>query len=163
MEEHTNALNSTVSTLPERQFDFWLGEWNLTWADGGEGTNTIQAILDGKVILESFDASPSGTFKGMSVSVYNSALARWQQTWVDNMGNYLDFVGGYADGKMTLERVVRQADTTVIQRMVFYNISATDLDWNWERSVDQGATWELLWQIHYVRCPVIPQMSCSKG
>jgi len=25
-----------------------------------------------------------------------------------------------------------------LQRMVFYNIGADELDWNWERSVDSG-------------------------
>src|SRR5690349_16260815 len=85
------------------QSDFWLGEWVLTWQDGGQGTNRISAILDGKVIFESFDASPSDTFKGLSFSVYNPALDRWQQTWVDNRSMYLDFVGAFRDGKMILE------------------------------------------------------------
>lgn len=148
MEKHTQQ---TVGALaPERQFDFWLGEWNLTW-DGGRGSNSIQAILDGKVILESFDAGSPETFKGMSVSVYNSTLGKWQQTWVDNTGNYLDFVGGVSDGKMILERTVRQEEEIVMQRMVFYRINQMQLDWNWERSVDQGANWELLWHIHYQR------------
>src|SRR5690348_4622857 len=88
------------------QFDFWLGEWDLTWQDGGQATNTISTILDGKVIFESFDASPSDSFKGLSFSVYNPTLDRWQQTWVDNRGAYLDFTGAFRDGKMILERTV---------------------------------------------------------
>jgi hypothetical protein len=159
MEEQTFSLETvavpqkhSVHLLqPEEQFDFWLGEWDLTWAEGGKGTNTIERILDGKVIQESFDSAPSAQFKGMSFSVYNPALAKWQQTWVDNAGNYLDFIGGYVDGSMILAREVAQADKTVVQRMVFYNIAETSLDWNWERSLDQGATWEILWQIHYQR------------
>jgi hypothetical protein len=160
MTEGEYALNADT-TLPEasathhssasRQFNFWLGEWDLTWQDGGRGTNSIRAILDGNVIFESFDASPTDTFKGMSFSVFNLALGKWQQTWVDNRGNYLDFVGTYLDGKMTLERVVTLAEKTIKQRMVFYNITDTSLDWIWERSEGQGAAWEPLWQIHYQR------------
>jgi hypothetical protein len=35
------------------------------------------------------------------------------------------------------------------QRMVWYNIEADQIDWNWERSNDGGTTWRVLWQIHY--------------
>ncbi len=24
-----------------RQFDFWLGEWDATWGDGDQGTNSV--------------------------------------------------------------------------------------------------------------------------
>jgi hypothetical protein len=35
--------------------------------------------------------------------------------------------------------------------MVWYNIASDQLDWNWERSEDEGTTWTILWQIHYQR------------
>jgi hypothetical protein len=142
-------MNAT--DLPERQFDFWCGTWDLTWADGGRGTNRVEAIFDGKVILENFAAEPAGSFDGMSVSVYNAAQGKWQQTWVDNQGGYLDFVGEYHDGRMILAREVTPGEPAVQQRMVFYNIDEHELDWNWERSTDVGRTWELQWHIHYQR------------
>ncbi len=37
------------------------------------------------------------------------------------------------------------------QRMVWYNIEASQFNWNWERSDDQGATWRVVWQIRYTR------------
>ena len=36
-------------------------------------------------------------------------------------------------------------------RMVFYNISADNLDWKWQRSEDNGQTWRTLWEIAYTR------------
>ncbi|HLJ36688.1 MAG TPA: hypothetical protein VKU38_23730 [Ktedonobacteraceae bacterium] len=139
-------------TVPEAtQFDFWLGEWDLTWSNGGHGTNSIQAILDGKVILETFNADPADAFQGMSFSVYNPLLGKWQQTWVDNQGTYLDLVGGYQEGKMILERTDNGGEKSILQRMIFSNITDTHLDWSWERSQDYGTTWESLWQIHYQR------------
>jgi hypothetical protein len=43
------------------QFDFWIGEWNVT-ADGKPaGTNSIQPILDGCVLQETW----SGAFDGL--------------------------------------------------------------------------------------------------
>lgn len=134
-----------------RQFDFWLGEWDLSWAEGGKGRNSIQAILGGCVILESFEAQQPPAFQGMSVSIYNDALGKWQQTWVDNNGLYLDLIGTYQDGKMILSRTTTKDGQSFQQRMVFYNISENELDWNWEHSDDQGQTWQCLWHIHYQR------------
>jgi hypothetical protein len=35
--------------------------------------------------------------------------------------------------------------------MVWYDIQENKLEWNWERSDDNGQTWRVLWQIHYTR------------
>jgi hypothetical protein len=68
-------------TPPERQFDFWLGDWQLAWGEGQQGTNRIDKILDGKVIREQFDGNPAMPFQGLSLSVYNPGLEEWRQTW----------------------------------------------------------------------------------
>ncbi|MGH2592089.1 MAG: hypothetical protein ACRDGG_01105 [Anaerolineae bacterium] len=146
------ASASSLSSPPEaRQFDFWIGEWNLTWAEGGRGANSIRAILNRRVTLENFDGSPSTPLQGMSVSTYNPRLGKWQQTWVDNQGSYLDFVGEFKDGKMALQREAVIDGEEIVQRMVWYNITRDELEWNWERSDDRGRTWKVLWHIHYRR------------
>jgi len=145
----------TLCTSVEcRQFDFWVGDWSLKWtnAEGKElaGNNRIQSILNGCVIEENFE-DPVGKFQGKSVSVFNKGTQQWQQTWVDNNGSYLDFVGEFKDGKMVLARKATREGKEFLQRMVWYNIAADTLDWNWERSDDNGNTWKLLWKIHYKR------------
>lgn len=133
------------------QFDFWVGEWDLTWGEDGRGENVITRHYDGCVIEEDFTVLPDGAFRGMSVSTYNPEMGKWQQTWVDNAGNYLDFVGGLKGGKMILSRVTTEDGKEVHYRMVFYNIAKDSLDWDWQKSEDQGETWSTLWQIHYTR------------
>ena len=133
------------------QFDFWLGEWALTWTDGGRGSNRIEKIMDGCVIQENFDGTPSTPLRGMSVSTYLTASGDWKQTWVDNQGGYLDFSGGFADGKMILERDAVIEGRPVKQRMVWYNIQPDALEWDWQRSDDGGQTWKTLWHIDYKR------------
>ena len=146
------TTNEASCAQPEaRQFDFWLGEWDLTWGDGGRGTNRITKILDGCVIQEEFDGTPAISLKGLSVSTFNAALGKWQQTWVDNSGGYLDLVGEFVEGKMILSRDAIVQEKPVKQRMVFYNITANELDWRWERSDDKGQNWQVVWQIHYLR------------
>ena len=137
-----------MSESPETQFDFWLGDWDVRWGEDGIGTNRIERILDGKVIQENF-AAPD--LIGMSVSVYDAERKLWCQTWVDNNGSYLDFTGGFTGGKMILSRNAIVRGETCKQRMVWFEIRADKLEWNWERSDDGGQTWRVLWNIHYTR------------
>ena len=104
--------------------------------------------MDDKIIQENFSAPE---LKGMSVSVYDPERKLWCQTWVDNSGSYLDFTGGFNDGKMILSRDAIVRDEACKQRMVWYNIEADQFDWNWERSDDGGDTWRVQWQIKYKR------------
>jgi hypothetical protein len=134
-----------------RQFDFWLGEWDLSWGDDGRATNSIYLDFDGRVIVESFDGRPSLTLQGMSVSTYDLDAGCWRQTWVDNHGNYYSFRGGLTDGEMDLrtEKVVE--GMPMILRMRWYGIREDGLQWAWERSEDGGQSWETTWAIEYTR------------
>lgn len=147
-----NRSASKACSAPEfRQFDFWIGEWDLNWGDSGKGTNIITAELDGCVVEENFSAMPIGTFNGRSVSSYDNAKNRWQQTWVDNNGGYLDFVGGWTGDRMILWREAVTDSGTFLQRMVWFDIGKNSLEWKWEKSIDGGSNWQTLWQIHYKR------------
>lgn len=148
----------TERAAEEKQFDFWIGDWDLTTkmatTTGNKeiqtfhAKNSIRFIMDGKVIQENFDGSNlPGKLKGMSVSVYNKNLRKWEQTWVDNQGSYIDVAGEFKDGKMTLSRHVKRNGKNYIARMIFENIKPDSFDWNWERSSDEGRTWQLIWRI----------------
>ena len=151
---HSSAASAQPTPDGPRQFDFWLGEWDVTW-EGGAGTNSIARILDNQVIQERFTAFASGPddqpLHGMSLSVYVPALENWRQTWVDNTGAYMDFTGGFGDGRMTLSTGQTVDGKPITQRMTFFDISEAALDWDWERSADGGESWTRLWRIHYRR------------
>jgi len=137
-----------MDSNPENQFDFWLGEWNVTWGEAGKGTNHIERILDGRIVQENFSAPD---LHGMSFSAYDLERGMWCQTWVDNNGTYLDFTGKFEDGRMILSRDALVKGQACKQRMVWYDIEENKLEWNWERSDDNGKSWQVLWQIHYTR------------
>jgi len=44
-----------------------------------------------------------------------------------------------------------RGDKTVINRMIFRNITSDSLDWDWQTSDDNGKTWKDLWNIHYAK------------
>jgi len=117
----------------------------------GHGTNSIRRVMDGCVVEENFSGGDSMPLRGMSLSTFDARAQKWKQTWVDNEGGYLDFVGEFRDGHMILAREAAKDRRQVLQRMVFKNISAKDLDWSWERSLDGGKTWQVVWPIHYKR------------
>ena len=155
---NTPAARPDPCAAPEqKQFDFWLGEWDLTWpgpkkGDVGHGTNSIRRVMGGCVVEENFSGGDSMHLRGMSVSVYVPQASRWKQTWVDNEGGYLDFVGEFRDGQMVLSREATRPDgTKILQRMVFKNITPAEFDWSWEASRDGGKTWVVNWPIHYRR------------
>jgi len=141
----------------QKQLNFWVGEWELTWPGDkagqiDHGTNSIKRILDGCVVQESFSGQDAMHLRGTSVSIFDANAGKWKQTWVDNEGGYLDFVGSFKDGQMILQReAIRKDGTRILQRMVWKNITANELDWSWEASHDGGKTWQVQWPIHYRR------------
>ena len=145
----------TAQLDPARQFDFWLGDWDCRWSDGngseGTATNTVYLDLDGQVIVESFDARPSSDYQGMSFSMYDPALAKWRQTWVDSTGRYLDFAGGYDDCVMDLRHRGELDGSPADFRALWHSIERDRLEWAWQCSLDGGATWTTLWAMEYAR------------
>lgn len=153
-----HAQSDLDALEPESYFDFWLGTWDLTWQDSdgstAHGTNRIERVLDGKVIKESFEAHSGAYagFKGRSFSVHDARKGTWKQTWVDNQGGYLDFVGEIDGNKRIFRRTgINPRGEKVLQRMVFYDITDDSLTWDWEISEDDGKTWQLRWRIFYER------------
>jgi hypothetical protein len=139
---------------PARQLDFWIGKWKCegdSYSPDGKATKTtarneITLEMNDHVIHEHF--SMDG-LNGGSLSVYNPNKKIWQQTWVDDSGGYLALSGGFADGKMTL--AMEPDAKGNIRRMVFSNIAKDSFDWDWMLSKDKGATWNVMWHLHYTR------------
>jgi hypothetical protein len=146
------ADRSTADALGDDALDFWLGTWAVSWAGGGHGTNSIRRMLDDRVIEESFDGSDeSSSLKGRSLSVRDAADGRWRQTWVDSTGAYLDFLGVEVDHRISFQREAKAGAGTVLQRMVWLDVTADAFRWQWQRSADGGSSWDVVWEIDYRR------------
>lgn len=145
-----------LDTAPERQLDFWIGEWKLDGksydaqgkATKTSSTNSIKSAFDGHVIQENF--SQDG-YKGMSVSVFDPRSKLWKQTWVDNQGSYIALEGKFENNAMTLFTKAGPKKPGAYNRMLFNNIKADSFDWHWDATSDDGKTWKPVWEIHYTR------------
>ena len=153
---HFNAKSQTVSAAPcsrpeFSQFNFWVGNWELTWNDTSRGNNNITVEMGNCLIHEHFSDTVNQYF-GQSWSMYDTTSKKWKQTWVDNSGEYLDFQGGFENGTMILQRSdINKKGQPVLQRMIFFNIAKNTFDWDWESSTDGGVSWKSQWKIHYRR------------
>ena len=89
-----------------RQFDFWLGDWEVRTPDGKlAGTNRIGREYDGCVLHDRY--TTGGSYSGESLNVYDAPRKAWHQTWVDTSGTLLLLEGGLRDGRMVLEGGLR--------------------------------------------------------
>jgi hypothetical protein len=85
-----------------RQFDFWLGAWQVRTPDGKlAGTNHIEREYDGCVVHERYTGAK--TYRGESLNIFDPRRKVWHQTWVDNQGLLLLLEGGWHGTSMVLE------------------------------------------------------------
>ncbi|HET9481013.1 MAG TPA: tetratricopeptide repeat protein [Candidatus Polarisedimenticolia bacterium] len=135
-----------------RQFDFWIGEWEVRNPAGQlAGDSSIQLILGDCVILENWTGR--GGMSGKSINVYNGTLGYWQQTWVNDKGNVTEFRDGkYEEGRMQFLADVREADGSQgRRRLTFFNLGPDRVRQFSEQSRDGGRTWAVEYDLTYVR------------
>jgi hypothetical protein len=148
------TTNPCSSNRVYRQFDFWLGEWEVFGKNGQKaGESKIDLILDSCIILENW-TSAKGGYAGKSFNTYNAASHQWQQTWVDNRGGTTEYLRGTAD----TNRITFYADTvhaatgkSFQRRLTFYKINTNTVRQHGERSVDSGTTWTTEYDLEYRR------------
>lgn len=129
-------------TAPEHeQFDFWLGEWEVTNLAGEVvGTNTITSGVAGCAIHERWQGARGGT--GVSLNAYDPRTESWHQTWVGSGGLVLRLEGGLDDGSMVLEGELPEGDGTVRHRITWTPQGDGTVRQVWDTSTDGGRAWE---------------------
>src|SRR5215831_20805955 len=112
-----------------RQFDFWIGEWEVYAKNGKKaGDSKIDLILDSCIILENWKSanmSQGVYYAGKSFNTYNSTTKQWQQTWVDNVGGTTEFLEGHFENNKMIFRTKPfqfNKDTLAVRRLTFYNL-----------------------------------------
>lgn len=168
-----DVAQSTACLEPQaRQFDFWIGDWDISaksrppgggaWAANTAWVRTqVRAVLGGCALIEESidDVVGDTVVVGMSLTSYNRHLRTYQQLWVDSKGFSWEYLGGREgeDRVLYLEstasngaRIVPFQPTTQI-RMVFSEITETRFVWRYEYSTDAGRTWTRTSEAEYRR------------
>jgi hypothetical protein len=154
-----NANAQEASTLKAceskeyRQFDFWLGQWDVYLPDGKTaGASVIQSFADGCALLENWTGT--GGFTGKSINIYDITDKKWHQTWVDNSGSRLSLVGGFADGNMRLAADSPNPDKAgaILKQQITWHLNTDgSVRQLWETSEDGGKSWTVAFDGKYVR------------
>ena len=126
-----------------RQFDFWVGAWDVIGANGKfAGTNRIELVDGGCALFESW-SSGGGGYTGRSLNSVGGD-DRWRQTWVDSGGLRLELVGGLVDGKMVLEGETPPSAPSgppAKNRITWSPETEGRVRQHWETSADGGKTY----------------------
>jgi hypothetical protein len=144
-----SAAPKACAAPEHRQFDFWIGEWEVTTPNGAPaGRNRIESILDGCALRESWTGAKGGS--GNSYNAYDRQSGRWHQTWVDNGGLVLRLDGALVEGKMVLSGESRDSSgARVLNRITWQQTAPGAVRQLWETSRDGGRTWSVAFDGRY--------------
>ena len=140
----------SCGAAPYRQFDFWVGEWDVNTPQGAmAGHNVVTLEQDGCLLVEHWTSSAGGS-TGTSFNYYDIRDRKWHQLYIDNSGNAGAFpamAGGLTDGRM----VMLTEDTNNVQsRWTWYVMEPGKVRQMAERSTDHGKTWQTTWDSVYL-------------
>lgn len=146
------AAPAKACSSPEyRQFDFWLGRWDVTGADGRQaGTNEILRAHNGCVLIENWNGVRGMT--GTSLNMYVASDKQWQQTWMDSAGSLLVLRGGLRGASMVMTgRALQPGAPPSLDRITWTPNPDGSVRQLWESSSDEGKTWKVMFDGRYVR------------
>jgi hypothetical protein len=139
-----------------RELDFWVGDWYVRPVanpNAPASRNTITLEYNGCIVHEHWQPA-GGAGGGESFNLYDRSFDEWRQTWVDAFGGQHDY-----HGKLEGRNMVYHAELPpppgqtgrVHTRMTFFNISADSVRQFGETSADGGKTWNVSYDLMYVR------------
>ncbi|MFQ5349426.1 MAG: hypothetical protein ACE5EG_03160 [Thermoanaerobaculia bacterium] len=134
---------SSCDSAEHRQFDFWLGAWEVVTPDGQlAGHNTIQSVLNGCALEESWRGVTGS--RGKSFNMYYARDGRWHQSWVDGAGGRLDLAGGLdSSGRMVLAGTMPGADDgEVLHEISWEDLGDGTVKQHWRASRNGGEGWQ---------------------
>jgi tetratricopeptide (TPR) repeat protein len=124
-----------------RQFDFWIGEWDVYMGGNLAGKSKIQLILKDCVIVENWESASYG-YSGKSYNVYNPGIKKWQQFWVDSAAGPTLYTGELINGEMRFDADKYNPDgTKMMTKMIFYKLGPDKVRQHIQQSSDGGKTW----------------------
>ncbi|NVK22118.1 MAG: hypothetical protein HWD86_06340 [Kangiellaceae bacterium] len=137
-----------------RQFDFWIGEWEVFNPQGNKvGDNKIEVILGSCVLKESWVSASQN--RGHSFNIYDRSTGKWHQTWVDNGGTLLLLDGGLIDGAMVMQGETVGQNGKVLNRITWTpkqdKDGKTQVQQVWDVSQDNGETWSTAFDGLYIK------------
>jgi hypothetical protein len=129
------------------QFDFWIGDWEVRNPAGAvAGKSSVYVISGGCALLENWTGAGGG--QGKSINTYNPAIKQWQQYWIGQDGNPVEFRESTYDGK-SIAFIARRP--SAVSRLTFTPMPDGTVRQHAETSTDDGKTWKTQYDFSYHR------------
>ena len=148
--DRVRRTSTPCAYTPEaRQFDFWVGSWDVKTAQGDmAGTNDIRLGAGQCVLVENWRNTQGWT--GQSLNFYDADAKLWRQIWVDTNAGVTRFEGTFTEGQMRFhgERVAANGQKAPV-KMTFTPLSDGRVRQMGEVSNDGGKTWTVEYDLYY--------------
>lgn len=166
-----DSQTSQPCSAPEaRQFDFWLGEWDIRQSilrqDGSwlalPARTSVSSALDGCALVEHWEGdvlffwegmTEPRSRRGLSVRAYDAESGNWYIHWMDSgtprFGS--PFVGGFTVGRGEFVRESETPQGRRLTRITFSNATERSVDWELAVSGDGGTSWQPVWRMRMER------------
>jgi hypothetical protein len=144
------AWAAACDTPAHREFDFWLGEWQVHTPDGKlAGVNRIVKEYEGCVLHERY--STDRGYSGESLNIYDAGRKVWHQSWVDTSGTLLLLEGGFRDGSMMMEGQTVGADAKITRHRITWTPSSDGSVRQFWESTDADGKWIVTFDGKYTK------------
>ncbi len=143
-----------------REFDFWLGEWDVHVANGTfAGNNSIEKTQAGCALIENW-LGASGN-PGMSMNFFDIASNEWVQVWSSAGGVQIEIRGGLTNDGMLLEGQINYVSngTSAPFRGLWTLLPDGRVRQFFEQYDVDGEIWAPWFEGFYTKANVEPQVS----
>jgi hypothetical protein len=134
---------------PYHQFDFWIGEWEVTEHGQPAGRSRIEPILEHCAIAEHWSDATGAD--GKSYNAFDPDTKQWQQFWVSARGTTLLLRGGMQGKSMVLEGEHAPGGKARRERITWTPNADGSVRQLWEQSSDGGKSWSAVFDGLYRR------------
>ena len=160
--------SSACPDARSRQFDFWIGEWDVTnrhrrpesddpvWYDTGLATDRVEPVVGGCAIVEHWDGTLTfDRVVGFSVRAFDPRREVWDLVllWPSpNRPVFATFAGEFRHGRGEFNaESVDAHDRPQTTRLTFADVGPDALRWDLALSSDSGITWRTSWIMEFAR------------
>ena len=144
------APKPCLNSEKTKEFDFWLGDWDVLVNGKKVGENFVEKKLDGCTLVEKWKANSGGT--GMSLNSFNPATQKWKQFYVGSGGSTLEFEGVLEKNVMRMEgSSIGQNGKIILHKLDFHLLPDETVRQHWQQSYDKGNKWTTVWDSIYVK------------
>lgn len=116
------TTNSCACCTPNHsQFDFWVGNWQVTDTAGNVlGTNRVEKHYDKCIVQENWLSTQVN--RGTSFNYFQPSDSTWNQLWLDNQGSILNLKGSWNGNAMELQSAMTKNAKGIV---IYHQISWT--------------------------------------